>query len=123
MAIEYAKSRDGKLEEIDLSFPSYRSAKQLIDMDLFSKSDPMPYLDNKSFHCIYQFGIVQPLVFRVYDINTKYLNMPIKTLKLDEQDFLGEANCALSSQKNKMKDTSYDLIRYGENHLKVTICT
>ncbi|KAI3969143.1 hypothetical protein MKW92_052889 [Papaver armeniacum] len=43
-----------------------------------------------------QFEIVQPLVFRVYDVDTKYHKMPLKTLNLDEQDFLGEATCALS---------------------------
>ncbi|RZC53158.1 hypothetical protein C5167_012012 [Papaver somniferum] len=97
------------------------SAKQLIDMDLFSKSDPMAIVYAKrsdgmleeigrtevimnsldpvwitKVSTVYQFEIVQPLVFRVYDIDTKYHKMPIKTLKLDEQDFLGEATCALS---------------------------
>ncbi|KAI3968490.1 hypothetical protein MKX01_007800 [Papaver californicum] len=97
------------------------SAKQLIDMDLFSKSDPMAIVYAKRsdgmleeigrtevimnsldpvwitrVSIVYQFEIVQPLVFRVYDIDTKYHKTPIKTLKLDEQDFLGEATCALS---------------------------
>ncbi|KAI3973431.1 hypothetical protein MKW92_038440 [Papaver armeniacum] len=54
----------------------------------------------------YQFEMVQPLVFRVYDVDTKYHNIPpegifinnksLQTLKLDEQDFLGDATCALS---------------------------
>ncbi|KAI3898398.1 hypothetical protein MKX03_007912 [Papaver bracteatum] len=97
------------------------SAKQLIDMDLLSKSDPMAIVYAKrsdgmleeigrtevimnsldpvwitKVSTVYQFEIVQPLVFRVYDIDTKYHKMPIKTLKLDQQDFLGEATCALS---------------------------
>ncbi|RZC80340.1 hypothetical protein C5167_042910 [Papaver somniferum] len=44
----------------------------------------------------YQFEMVQPLVFRVYDLDTKYHNIPPKTLKLDGHDFLGDASCALS---------------------------
>ncbi|XP_026445081.1 protein BONZAI 3-like [Papaver somniferum] len=97
------------------------SAKHLIDMDLFSKSDPMAIVYAKrsdgmleeigrtevimnsldpvwitKVSTVYQFEIVQTLVFRVFDIDTKYHKMPIKTLKLDEQDFLGEATCALS---------------------------
>ncbi|KAI3863654.1 hypothetical protein MKW98_031246 [Papaver atlanticum] len=97
------------------------SAKELLDMDVFSKSDPMAIVyakrgDGKleeigrtevimntldpvwitKISTVYQFEIVQPLVFRVYDIDTKYHKMPLKTLNLDEQDFLGEATCALS---------------------------
>ncbi|KAI3860034.1 hypothetical protein MKX03_029903 [Papaver bracteatum] len=97
------------------------SAKQLRNMDVFSKSDPMTVVYAKKsdgnleeigrtevmmnsldpawitkISIAYQFEIVQPLVFRVYDVDTKYHNMPPKTLKLDEQDFLGEATCVLS---------------------------
>ncbi|KAI3855921.1 hypothetical protein MKX03_027465 [Papaver bracteatum] len=97
------------------------SAKELLDMDVFSKSDPMAIVyakrgDGKleeigrtevimntldpvwitKVSTVYQFEIVQPLVFRVYDVDTKYHKMPLKTLNLDEQDFLGEATCALS---------------------------
>ncbi|KAI3863656.1 hypothetical protein MKW98_031248 [Papaver atlanticum] len=97
------------------------SAKELLDMDMFSKSDPMTIVYAKrtdgmleeigrtevimnsldpvwitKVSTVYQFEIVQPLVFRVYDIDSKYHKMPLKTLKLDEQDFLGEATCALS---------------------------
>ncbi|KAK4572166.1 hypothetical protein RGQ29_030547 [Quercus rubra] len=44
----------------------------------------------------FQFEIVQPLVFHVYDVDSKYHNVPVKTLKLNDQEFLGEATCVLS---------------------------
>ncbi|XP_042428942.1 protein BONZAI 3-like isoform X2 [Zingiber officinale] len=44
----------------------------------------------------YQFEIVQHLVIGVYDVDTKYHNMPVKTINLNEQDYLGEASCVLS---------------------------
>ncbi|EEC79095.1 hypothetical protein OsI_19720 [Oryza sativa Indica Group] len=44
----------------------------------------------------YQFEIIQPLVFKIYDIDTRYHNTPVKTLNLAQQDFLGEACCNLS---------------------------
>ncbi|CAD6333982.1 unnamed protein product [Miscanthus lutarioriparius] len=44
----------------------------------------------------YQFEIVPPLIFRIYDVDTKYHNTPVKMLNLAQQDFLGEACCNLS---------------------------
>ncbi|KAI3951061.1 hypothetical protein MKW92_031589, partial [Papaver armeniacum] len=81
MAIVYAKRSDGMLEEIGRTEV------------IMNSLDPV-WIAKVS--TVYQFEIVQPLVFRVYDIDTKYHKLPIKTLKLDEQDFLGEATCALS---------------------------
>ncbi|XP_048325143.2 protein BONZAI 3 isoform X1 [Ziziphus jujuba] len=97
------------------------SAANLIDRDITSKSDPMAVvfvkkgdgkleevgrteviLNNLNPQWIdkitiaYQFEIVQPLVFHVYDVDTKYHNIPVKTLNLKDQDFLGEASCILS---------------------------
>ncbi|KAI3967746.1 hypothetical protein MKW92_004675 [Papaver armeniacum] len=97
------------------------SASKLRDMDILSKSDPMvvAYVKKRDgqleeigrtevimntlnpiwvqkVSIAYQFEIVQPLVFRVFDVDTKYHNIPVKSLKLNEQDFLGEANCVLS---------------------------
>ncbi|KAF7834030.1 protein BONZAI 1-like isoform X1 [Senna tora] len=45
---------------------------------------------------MYQFEVVQFLVFRVYDVDTQFRNVDVKMLKLEEQQFLGEAACALS---------------------------
>ncbi|KAI3882020.1 hypothetical protein MKW92_050081 [Papaver armeniacum] len=81
MAIVYAKRGDGKLEEIGRTEV------------IMNTLDPV-WITKVS--TVYQFEIVQPLVFRVYDVDTKYHKMPLKTLNLDEQDFLGEATCALS---------------------------
>ncbi|KAL5712841.1 Protein BONZAI 3 [Ranunculus cassubicifolius] len=102
---------------LELSF----SASKLLDMDLLSKSDPMAVVYAKrgngtldeigrtevlmntldpawisKVSIDYQFEIVQPLVFRVFDVDTKYHNLPAKALKLNEQDYLGEASCVLS---------------------------
>ncbi|XP_073113970.1 protein BONZAI 3 isoform X2 [Elaeis guineensis] len=97
------------------------SASKLLDLDVLSKSDPMAVIYAKKldgmleelgrtevimntlnpawitkFTINYHFEMVQPLVFRVYDIDTKYHNTSVKMLKLNEQDYLGEASCALS---------------------------
>ncbi|XVF06587.1 hypothetical protein REPUB_Repub06bG0062100 [Reevesia pubescens] len=103
--------------QIELSI----SASKLLDRDVTSKSDPMTVVYVKKsdgtleelgctevilnslnpawiekINVSYQFEIVQHLVFHVYDIDTKYHNTPVKALKLNEQDFLGETTCVLS---------------------------
>ncbi|XP_026458530.1 protein BONZAI 3-like [Papaver somniferum] len=86
------------------------SAKQLRNMDVFSKSDPMAVVYAKrsdgnleeigrtevimnsldpawitKISIAYQFEIVQPLVFRVYDVDTKYHNIfPFDKLKIQK---------------------------------------
>ncbi|KAI4301859.1 hypothetical protein L6164_035097 [Bauhinia variegata] len=97
------------------------SASNLLDRDVTSKSDPMVVAFEKKrdgklvelgrtevimnslnpqwiqkISVAFQFEIVQLLLFRVYDVDTQYHNIPTKTLKLKDQDFLGEANCTLS---------------------------
>ncbi|XP_027931702.1 protein BONZAI 3-like [Vigna unguiculata] len=97
------------------------SASSLVDRDIASKSDPMVVVFAKKrdgkceelgrteviMNCLnpvwiekisvaFQFEIVQPLEFHVYDIDTKYHGVPTKTLKLGDQDFLGMASCTLS---------------------------
>ncbi|CAN6333310.1 unnamed protein product [Urochloa humidicola] len=111
-----ARGLRGLYTPIELSF----SAKKLRNADAFSKSDPMlvvytningkleeigrtevilnsldPSWITKATMS-YQFEIVQPLIFRIYDVDTKYHHTPVKMLKLDQQDFLGEACCNLS---------------------------
>ncbi|KAK4850332.1 hypothetical protein QYF36_005771 [Acer negundo] len=129
--------------QIELSL----SASKLRDRDITSKSDPMVVVYAKKregtleeigrteviMNCLnpswivkisipYQFEIVQPLVFRVYDLDTKYHNASVKVkfkvsvklsnsvalqmLKLNEQDFLGEASCFLSEIVTKQNRTS-----------------
>ncbi|XP_058752937.1 protein BONZAI 3-like isoform X2 [Vicia villosa] len=102
---------------IELSF----SASDLLDMDITSKSDPMLVVYAKKgdgkleelgrteviTNCLnpewiekiniaFHFEIVQPLLFHVYDIDTTYHGVSTKTLKLKDQDFIGEASCNLS---------------------------
>ncbi|CAL5094621.1 unnamed protein product [Urochloa decumbens] len=111
-----ARGLRGLYTPIELSF----SATKLRNTDAFSKSDPMlvvytningkleeigrtevilnsldPAWITKATMS-YQFEIVQPLIFRIYDVDTKYHHTPVKMLKLSHQDFLGEACCNLS---------------------------
>ncbi|KAK4751252.1 hypothetical protein SAY87_004734 [Trapa incisa] len=102
------------------------SASKLRDRDILSKSDPMVVvylrkrdgileelgrtevvlnsLDPAWIHKVsisYQFEMVQNLVFHVYDIDTRYHNLPTKDLNLGDQEFLGEATCMLSEVVTK----------------------
>ncbi|XP_015888545.1 protein BONZAI 1 isoform X1 [Ziziphus jujuba] len=119
-AVEYillSRGLHGLYSEIELSF----SASDLLDRDYFSKSDPMVVIYKKGrdgalselgrtevvlnsvnpawitkHNITYHFEVVQTLVFRVYDVDTQFHNVDVKMLKLDEQQFLGEATCVLS---------------------------
>ncbi|KAL1192954.1 Protein BONZAI 3 [Cardamine amara subsp. amara] len=81
MAVMYLRKKDGKLEEIGRT--------EVILNDLNPK-----WIEKITVS--FQFEAVQTLVFHVYDVDTKYHNVPVKTLKLQDQDFLGEATCVLS---------------------------
>ncbi|KAL3537968.1 hypothetical protein ACH5RR_001334 [Cinchona calisaya] len=112
--------------QLELSF----SASKLLDRDIMSKSDPMAVIYAKrrdgsleelgrtevimnsleptwiqKISVNYQFEIVQPLVFHVYDVDTQYHNLPVKMLKLKDQDFLGEGSCVLSAIVTKRNRT------------------
>ncbi|XVE90162.1 hypothetical protein DITRI_Ditri20bG0055900 [Diplodiscus trichospermus] len=120
--------------QIELSI----SATNLCDRDITSKSDPMTVLYVKKrdgtleelgrtevilnslnpvwiekINVAYQFEIVQNLVFHVYDVDTNYHNIPVKALKLNEQDFLGEATCVLSEILTK-RNQSLTLNLHGK---------
>lgn len=81
MTVVYAKSGNGTLQELGRTEV------------LMNTLDPA-WIEKVPID--YQFEIVQPLVFHVYDVDTKYNSLPPKALKLNEQDFLGEASCVLS---------------------------
>ncbi|XP_041019863.1 protein BONZAI 3 isoform X2 [Juglans microcarpa x Juglans regia] len=81
MAVVYAKKIDGKLDELGRT-------------EVVLNSLNPTWIEKVTV--AFQFEIMQPLVFHVYDIDTKYYNVPVKTLKLEDQDFLGEATCVLS---------------------------
>ncbi|XP_044954182.1 protein BONZAI 3-like isoform X1 [Hordeum vulgare subsp. vulgare] len=126
----------GLYTPLELSF----SASKLRDMDALSKSDPMLVVYTKMDGRLeeigrtevilnsleplwitktmlnYQFEIVQPLVFRIYDIDTKYHNTPVKMLNLAQQDFLGEAFCNLSEIVTKFNHSLTLNLRNGSGH-------
>ncbi|KAK6232808.1 hypothetical protein SCA6_002881 [Theobroma cacao] len=112
-----ARGQNPLFTQIELSI----SASKLRDRDITSKSDPMTILYVKKrdgtleelgrtevilnslnpawiekINVAYQFEIVQHLVFHIYDVDTKFQGIPVKALKLNEQEFLGEATCVLS---------------------------
>ncbi|KAG7538837.1 C2 domain [Arabidopsis suecica] len=129
-AVDYylkSKGFNGLFSQIELSF----SASNLRDRDVLSKSDPMVVVYQKEkdatlsevfrsevvlnslapkwikkFTLAYHFETVQTLLFRVYDVDTKFQNSKEEMLKLDEQQFLGEATCALSEIITKSTRTS-----------------
>ncbi|CAA7026912.1 unnamed protein product [Microthlaspi erraticum] len=135
----YLKSRgfNGLFSQIELSF----SASNLRDRDVISKSDAMVVAYTKGrdgslvelfrsevvlnslnpkwikkFTIGYQFEIVQTLLFRVYDIDTQFQNSREEMLKLDEQQFLGEATCTLSEIITKSNRTvALELMRKEGN--------
>lgn len=115
----FLKSRGyrGLFSQIELSL----SASNLRDRDVLSKSDPMAVIYAKGkdgalqelgrtevvlnslnpqwitkHNITYYFEVVQMLVFRVYDVDTPFHDLEVKMIKLDEQQILGEATCALS---------------------------
>ncbi|XP_065852861.1 protein BONZAI 3 [Euphorbia lathyris] len=112
--------------QIELSL----SASKLLDRDITSKSDPMAVVyikksDGKleevgrtevilnnlnpswieKITIAYRFEIVQQLVFHIYDVDTEYHNKPVKSVKLNDQQFLGEASCVLSEVVTKQNRT------------------
>lgn len=131
----FLKSRgyNGLFSQIELSL----SAANLRDRDVLSKSDPMVVIYIKGsdgslqeigrtevvlnslspkwirkFSVTYQFETVQNLVFRVYDVDTQFQGVDVKTLRLEEQQVLGEASCTLSEIATKLYRTlTLDLAR------------
>lgn len=81
MVVVYAKKGGGRLEEIGRT----EVITNCLNPEWIEK-----------INIAFQFEIVQPLLFHVYDIDTTYHGVPTKTLKLKDQDFLGEASCNLS---------------------------
>ncbi|XP_038709402.1 uncharacterized protein LOC120004204 [Tripterygium wilfordii] len=141
-AISYfLKSRGyhGLFSEIELSF----SATNLRDLDVFSKSDPMVVVYTKGkdgalrevcrtevvlnslnptwvtkYIIMFQFEVVQTLLFRLYDIDTQFHNVDVKILNLEEQEFLGEASCSLSEVVTKSNGSlTLDIVRREESSI------
>ncbi|GJN21166.1 hypothetical protein PR202_gb08620 [Eleusine coracana subsp. coracana] len=81
MVVVYSKGKEGHLEEIGRS-------------EVILNSLNPSWSRKVSLH--YQFEILQPLVFQLYNINLQFHDVSEKMLKLEEQEFLGEATCLLS---------------------------
>ncbi|XP_047327536.1 protein BONZAI 1-like [Impatiens glandulifera] len=90
MAVIYMKGKDGKLQEIGRT----EVALNTLNPNWIVKQTIM-----------YHFEVLQTLVFRLYDVDTQFHGLDVKTLKLDEQQFLGEATCALSKICTKSNKT------------------
>ncbi|TYH91531.1 hypothetical protein ES332_A13G122500v1 [Gossypium tomentosum] len=99
MAVLYVKKMDGTLEEL---------GRTEVVLNCLNPT----WIEK--INVSYQFEIVQNLVFHVYDVDTKYHNMSVKALKLNEQDFLGEATCVLSEIVTK-RNRSLTLNLHGKN--------
>ncbi|XP_010322630.1 protein BONZAI 1 isoform X1 [Solanum lycopersicum] len=151
-ALLKSRGYQGLYSHVELSL----SATGLRDRDVLSKSDPMVVIYSKGrdgslqelsrtevvpnslnpkwitkYTIAYHFETVQNLVFRVCDVDTQFHNQDVKMLKLEEQDFLGEASCTLSEIVTKSNGSlTLDIIRgeqsSGPTHAqksgKLTIC-
>ncbi|KAL7003011.1 Protein BONZAI 3 [Sarracenia purpurea var. burkii] len=66
IAVVYAKKRDGSLEELGRTEV------------IMNSLDPVWI---EKINVAYQFEIVQLLIFHVYDVDTRYHNVPVKNVK------------------------------------------
>jgi len=86
MVVVYSKRKDGQLEEIGRSEVTLNS----LNPSWMTKISVQ-----------YQFEVLQPLLFQVFDIDPHLHDVSEKMLKLEEQQFLGEATCLLSEVVTK----------------------
>ncbi|KAK6153867.1 hypothetical protein DH2020_013506 [Rehmannia glutinosa] len=103
-----SRGYNGLFSQIELSL----SAANLRDRDVLSKSDPMAVLYMKGRDgSLQELGRTEVVLnslsprFRVYDVDTQFHNVDVKVLKLEEQQFLGEASCTLSELVTKLNRT------------------
>ncbi|KAK6777810.1 hypothetical protein RDI58_024528 [Solanum bulbocastanum] len=136
----------GPNDAVDLLYTTklLLSASKLRDCDIVSKTDPMAVVSIKKrdgtleelgrtevimnnldplwiqkINIMYQFETLQTLIFHVYDVDTKYHNIPVKDLKLNDQDFLGEGSCVLSEIVTKRnRSLTLDLHNRNDHVLK-----
>ncbi|KAI8544103.1 hypothetical protein RHMOL_Rhmol08G0269400 [Rhododendron molle] len=140
-AVDYfltSHGQHGLFSQIELSL----SASNLHDRDALSKSDPMAVIYGKGRdgvlkeigrtevvlnslnpkwirkHTVaYHFEVVQTLLFRVYDVDSQWHDLDVKMLKLDDQEFLGEATCTLSEIVTKTYGSlTLDLVQEDESN-------
>ncbi|TXG65752.1 hypothetical protein EZV62_007027 [Acer yangbiense] len=107
MAVVYAKKREGTLEEIGRTEVITNSLNPTWIVKIFCMSHNQCFaLMFSHFFCFSFLPFFPFRSFHVYDVDTKYHNVPVKMLKLNEQDFLGEASCFLSEIVTKQNRTS-----------------
>ncbi|XP_076939754.1 protein BONZAI 1-like [Bidens hawaiensis] len=132
-----SRDRDRLFSQIELSL----SATNLRDRDVLSKSDPMAVVYIKGndgslqelgrtevvlnslnpqwitkIKVTYCFETVQTLLFHVYDVDTQFQGPEGKTLKLDDQQYLGECTCKLSQIVTGSKHSwSADLVTIADS--------
>ncbi|KAL6329570.1 hypothetical protein AAG906_022147 [Vitis piasezkii] len=107
MVVAYTKKRDGTLEELGRT-------------EVIMNSLDPAWIEKITV--AYHFEIVQPLIFHVYDVDTKYYNLPVKTLKLNDQEFLGEGSCVLSEIVTK-QGQSLTLDLHNRNGNRETVAS
>lgn len=95
------KGRDGRLEELGRT-------------EIIMNSLNPAWI--KKVNVIYHFELVQTLVFRVYDVDTQFFHAEdVQMINLDDQQFLGEASCALSEIITRSnRSLTLDLAQPGE---------
>ncbi|KAJ0790255.1 putative C2 domain, von Willebrand factor, type A, copine, C2 domain superfamily [Helianthus annuus] len=132
-----SRGHRGLFSQIELSL----SASNLRDRDVLSKSDPLAVVYTKGkdgslqelgrtevvsnslnpqwitkINVTYCFETVQTLLFRVYDVDTQVNGPEVKTLKLDDQQYLGECTCKLSQIVTDPKRSwTADLVTIAES--------
>ncbi|XVF11387.1 hypothetical protein REPUB_Repub08aG0023700 [Reevesia pubescens] len=115
MLVVYIKERDGAITEV------FRTEVILNSLN--------PTWITK-YAITYHFEVVQTLLFHVFDVDTQFHNVDVKMLKLEEQQFLGEASCTLSEIVTKPNRLlTLDLVRrdesvtstHSQHHGKLTV--
>ncbi|KAL0344242.1 UNVERIFIED_CONTAM: protein BONZAI 3 [Sesamum angustifolium] len=102
MAVVYMKRRDGKLEELGRTEVIMNN----LDPTWIQKINVTYQFEIVQIGCFLNEVIISS--FRVYDVDTEYHTIPVKMLKLEHQDFLGEASCVVSEIVTK-RDRSLTL--------------
>ncbi|KAL3678014.1 hypothetical protein R1sor_020970 [Riccia sorocarpa] len=81
MLVAYIKKRDGSLEEVGRTEVILNSLNPRWITDLTM---------------MFNFEESQTLVFKIFDVDTKFSGIPVQKLKLENQTHLGETDCNLS---------------------------
>ncbi|MFS7940307.1 putative C2 domain-containing protein [Helianthus anomalus] len=101
LAVVYTKGKDGSLQELGRTEVAFYS----LNPQWFTK-----------IKVTYHFEAVQTVLFRVYDVDTQFHGSEVKTLKLDDQQYLGGCTCTLSEIcSNPRGSWTADLVSIAES--------